>query len=336
MGKFKLIATTVAATAILLTGCGTSNGSQKSTSQSAVSSTKATSASSKHATSQKATATLWNTAKASQLRSYIKTWGPTMNQSYQEYTTSNDVNFYGYHFPSDFASTQLVYNEHNYSAQLSQDGTGTGTDTFHVVAVYSDVESIDNRPGGYLYLFAFKNGQPYTLVSDQTNGGGGLHVRDSANQDISNAFSKIAKNTSTTTSAKSATSTTSQTTTLDDKTAGVLVSLRANADWFKEGANNNGMWYGNAGNDFGDEVVGYSYMTANGDPTSYIYYKVSGDSVTYKVWTARDSVADGYFKSTTTTLSSLENDYYSTKDQKAEVQQYANEVKPESSFNDAE
>lgn len=94
MGKFKLIATTVAATAILLTGCGTSNGSQKSTSQSAVSSTKATSASSKHATSQKATATLWNTAKASQLRSYIKTWGPTMNQSYQEYTTSNDVNFY--------------------------------------------------------------------------------------------------------------------------------------------------------------------------------------------------------------------------------------------------
>ena len=49
-----------------------------------------------------------------------------------------------------------------------------------------------------------------------------------------------------------------------------LVGLYQNADWFKENANSGHMLYGVA-----NEGVnkGYHFITANGDPTSWIYFK---------------------------------------------------------------
>ena len=49
-----------------------------------------------------------------------------------------------------------------------------------------------------------------------------------------------------------------------------LVGLYQNADWFKENVNNGHMSYGLA-----TEGVnkGYHFITANGDPTSWIYFK---------------------------------------------------------------
>lgn len=344
MNRKMIIGTSVAVitSVALLAGCGSNSSSSKiGTNHGSSSNSYSANRNDSNGTTStnSADTALWNSGKSAKLATYIDAWGPTMDQSYQQYKSGDDVDFYGYNFPSDFANTQVSYEGSNYNVKMSTTGEGSSSDTFNVVALYSDVDSIGGRPGGYLYLFAFKNGKPYTLVSDQTNGGGALKVTETANQDIDNAFKKIVNGGTPSSpdgssSSESKSSSSAKSSKIDDKTTGVLVSLLANPDWFKSCVEGS-MWYGTNDTD-SDEVQGYSYMTANGDPTSYIYYKVNGDVVTYKQWMPRDSVADGYFETKTATISRLENDYYSTKSEKSEVQNYVNEIKPESSYDDGE
>ena len=57
--------------------------------------------------------------------------------------------------------------------------------------------------------------------------------------------------------------------------------------------------YGPAGeNPGGSETAGYSYITANGDPSSFVYYKIDGENVIYKMWvpSASGDVAGGHFQ----------------------------------------
>ena len=56
---------------------------------------------------------------------------------------------------------------------------------------------------------------------------------------------------------------------------GTMVAFLQNPDWFKEHLQEGGMYYGtdNFKTTAGDEVAGYDFVSANGDPTSYIYYK---------------------------------------------------------------
>ncbi|MGM9888986.1 MAG: hypothetical protein ACI31L_07980, partial [Limosilactobacillus sp.] len=115
------------------------------------------------------------------------------------------------------------------------------------------------------------------------------------------------------------TSSTAKTAKVDDKTTGVMLALLVEPDWFKEYIGNDFFCYSPAGeNPISDAVADYSYLTANGDPTSFLYYKVDGDTVTYKMWEVSDSksVADGHFETKTVSLSNLEKDYYVTQSQK--------------------
>ncbi|MFT8459945.1 MAG: hypothetical protein ABF695_12235 [Liquorilactobacillus ghanensis] len=119
---------------------------------------------------------------------------------------------------------------------------------------------------------------------------------------------------------------------VDDKTLGVMVSLVAQPSWFKDFINQGELYYGR--NHPGDEnLKGYNYITANGDPTSFVYYKSNNNQVTYKVWVpSAKSVADGHLKSSTVSLNKLENEYYSSRSQKSEIINYANKLKPEESY----
>lgn len=131
------------------------------------------------------------------------------------------------------------------------------------------------------------------------------------------------------------TASSAQTTKVDDKTAGVLLTLLVEPDWLKEYISNDTFCYSPAGeNPISDEVADYSYLTANGDPTSFIYYKVNGDTVTYKMWVVSDSgsVPDGHFETKSVSLSRLENDYYVTQSQKDEVNGYVNQLGNESDY----
>lgn len=77
-------------------------------------------------------------------------------------------------------------------------------------------------------------------------------------------------------------SSTAKTTKVDDKTAGVMLMLLVEPDYLKQYIGNDYFCYSPAGeNPISDATADYSYLTANGDPTSFLYYKVDGNTVTY-------------------------------------------------------
>lgn len=156
----------------------------------------------------------------------------------------------------------------------------------------------------------------------------------SSSKKSSHSDSQIQKASSSSDSSTTASST-AKTAKVDDKTTGVMLALLVEPDWFKEYIGNDFFCYSPAGeNPINDAVADYSYLTANGDPTSFLYYKVNGDTVTYKMWEVSDSesVADGHFEIRTVSLSNLEKDYYVTQSQKDEVNGYVSQLRNESDY----
>ena len=156
----------------------------------------------------------------------------------------------------------------------------------------------------------------------------------SSSKKSSHSDSQIQKASSSSDSSTTASST-AKTAKVDDKTTGVMLALLVEPDWFKEYIGNDFFCYSPAGeNPISDAVADYSYLTANGDPTSFLYYKVNGDTVTYKMWIPSDSgtVADGHFETKTVSLSNLEKDYYVTQSQKDEVDGYVSQLRSESDY----
>lgn len=156
----------------------------------------------------------------------------------------------------------------------------------------------------------------------------------SSSKKSSRSDSQIQKASSSSDSSTTASST-AKTAKVDDKTTGVMLALLVEPDWFKEYIGNDFFCYSPAGeNPINDAVADYSYLTANGDPTSFLYYKVDGDTVTYKMWEVSDSenVADGHFETKTVSLSNLEKDYYVTQSQKDEVNSYVSQLRSEADY----
>lgn len=125
-----------------------------------------------------------------------------------------------------------------------------------------------------------------------------------------------------------------KTTKVDDKTTGVMLALLVYPDWLKNYIGTECFCYCPASeNTMGGRVAGYSYLTANGDPTSYLYYKVNGDVVTYTVWApGENGVADGHYETKTVSLARLEKDYYVTQSQKDEVNGYVSKLNDEADY----
>lgn len=118
---------------------------------------------------------------------------------------------------------------------------------------------------------------------------------------------------------------------VDAKTAGVLLCLYSRAEWFKTYIGN-AIWYGTIEDKGGGQEAGYDYISAHGDPTSTIFYQVSGDVITYKYVddSGGQSVADSPTVTKTISLTRLENDYYQTADQQQEVNGYAAQMMADS------
>lgn len=156
----------------------------------------------------------------------------------------------------------------------------------------------------------------------------------SSSKKFSHSDSQIQKASSSSDSSTTASST-AKAAKVDDKTTGVMLALLVEPDWFKEYIGNDFFCYSPGGeNPISDAVADYSYLTANGDPTSFLYYKVNGDTVTYKMWIPSDSgtVADGHFETKTVSLSNLEKDYYVTQSQKDEVNGYVSQLRIEADY----
>lgn len=159
-------------------------------------------------------------------------------------------------------------------------------------------------------------------------------AKSSSSKKFSQSDSQIQKASSSSDSSTTASST-AKTAKVDDKTTGVMLALLVEPDWFKEYIGNDFFCYSPAGkNQISDAVADYSYLTANGNPTSFLYYKVDGDTVTYKMWVSSDSdsVADGHFETKTVSLANLEKDYYVTQSQKDEVNGYVSQLRSETDY----
>lgn len=159
-------------------------------------------------------------------------------------------------------------------------------------------------------------------------------AKSSSSKKFSQSDSQIQKASSSSDSSTTASST-AKTAKVDDKTTGVMLALLVEPDWFKEYIGNDFFCYSPAGkNPISDAVADYSYLTANGNPTSFLYYKVDGDTVTYKMWVSSDSdsVADGHFETKTVSLANLEKDYYVTQSQKDEVNGYVSQLRSETDY----
>ena len=106
---------------------------------------------------------------------------------------------------------------------------------------------------------------------------------------------------------------------LSTQQLGTLVALYQEPDWFKDGISDGMMWYGSNSN-------GFSYVTANGDPTSWLYFKQNGNDVTIKYVDPKEgqSVAEASTTTKHVTVSGLIRDYYTNQSQKDEVNGYAN------------
>lgn len=116
----------------------------------------------------------------------------------------------------------------------------------------------------------------------------------------------------------------------DDKTVGVMAALLVDPDFFKDNVNDGSMYYGNNGGDITKACDGYSFVTSDGDPTSYIYFKQNGNNVTIKQIDPEgdESVAEAGFKTRTVSLDRLKTDYYNNSSKQSEVNGYVNKLKP--------
>ena len=147
---------------------------------------------------------------------------------------------------------------------------------------------------------------------------------------------QVSSSSMTTSSSSSSQSNDVTTSNLDNKTIGVLAMLYNRPDYLKRYINEkgsvSGVFYGTREGDEKDSLNGYSFMTGEGDPTSYLYYKNENGMIKLKEWIPRDSVADGYFKSSSISLKQLIADYYSDQYKQSEVNGYVNKVKLDSNY----
>ncbi|MFK5676786.1 Lreu_0056 family protein [Ligilactobacillus sp. LYQ60] len=116
---------------------------------------------------------------------------------------------------------------------------------------------------------------------------------------------------------------------------GTLVALLKYPNWFKQGVAAGSMYYSDQPNTApGSDLNGFSYVTANGDPTSYLYFQLQGENVVIKYVDVSnaDCVADAPMRTVSVRLDTLINDYYNTKKKQDEVNGYANRLLPESQY----
>ncbi|KOY75532.1 hypothetical protein RZ70_08940 [Apilactobacillus kunkeei] len=168
--------------------------------------------------------------------------------------------------------------------------------------------------------------------SSKPNGAGQTSKKVAASSTTSTSSSSM----SSTASSSSSQTNQSTPTNLDSKTLGVLVMVDHWPGYLEEHISltkANGIYYGYVGpKDIAKKVRGYQYLTAEGDAASVLYYKLDNGQVDMMEWTARNTEVDGYFKSSSISLSKLIAKHYSTTAQKNQINKYASQVRPESQY----
>ena len=140
--------------------------------------------------------TLWNKEKSNKLYKYVKEWEKTLNQSYKEYTPSNQVNFHGLKLPTEteMAGDARLVLEGDKLINMKWSPEGNYKDVYNIVAVFSDIDKPVNSVA-HLYYFTILNGEPIVLITEQNQGNSKKYVyfRRTANVDLQKGFENIVK-----------------------------------------------------------------------------------------------------------------------------------------------
>lgn len=266
--------------------------------------------------------TNWDDAKQNKLDNFFDEWAKTMQQSYNKYSGSGQIETAaGEKFPQDFDKVQV----NGTKASLAYHPDGKGDADYNVVAIYN----YDKGEGAshVTYFFAFHNNQPVVLVDETTNGDY-VQVKETANQDLINGFNDIASgknahmNNSELSSTKSNASSSQNSETEDPKLIGVFIGLLNNGTGFKSSLRNGHEKYGTI-QEAPKAVIGYHYITAWYTWESRVYYKQFGNKVIVKL----PGPTYNKFRTVVYPLARLKNDYYVNSGQKAEVNKYVSELK---------
>lgn len=269
---------------------------------------------------------VWNSEKQDKLDDFFDDWADSMDQEYDKYDGDGQIKTAaGEEFPKDFDRVQV----NGQKVSMSYEPDGKGNSDYNVVAIYNYDKG--QAAGHITYFFAFHNSQPIVLVDETTNGDY-VQAKETANKDLINGFNSIAAGKSASmpdSDDDSSDSNDESSDTEDPKLVGVFVGLLKSGDWFKDGIKGGTMYYG-SGWDIKGSAKGYDYITANGDPTSYFWYKQNGNDVTVKFVDPGkgQSVAEAPMKTEHYTIDRLKKDYYVTSDQKQEVNGYVKALKP--------
>lgn len=136
-------------------------------------------------------------------------------------------------------------------------------------------------------------------------------------------------------SSSSASSTSSsQTENIDDRTLAVLVGLQYGEEWFKSALDNPEcitLTQSVANSDGGtnSEFSDFSAISAHGDASSLVYFKRDGNNVIYTTFEVGENQAmyQGHYVKNTIPMDELIENYYQTSSQKAEIAEYASQLK---------
>jgi len=148
---------------LLLTGCSSQNTSHNSSSKKVTTTT----VSHKKVSSIKSSKELWNSDKDAKLTAFINQWAPTMNQSYVKYDGNHSLKTStGATYPDELKHVTVEGNK----ASIGWNKTDKGNYEYNVVAIYNYDGTKPPLPNHITYFFAFHNGKPIVLVDQSTNG----------------------------------------------------------------------------------------------------------------------------------------------------------------------
>ena len=138
----------------------------------------------------------WNKNKGDKLYQFVKSWEKSLNQSYKEYTPSNQVNFHGLKLPTEteMAGNARLVLEGDKLISMKWSPEGNYKDVYNIVAVFSDIDKPVNSVA-HLYYFTILNGEPIVLITEQNQGNSKKYVyfRRTANVDLQKGFENIVK-----------------------------------------------------------------------------------------------------------------------------------------------
>ena len=138
----------------------------------------------------------WNKNKGDKLYQFVKSWEKSLNQSYKEYTPSNQVNFHGLKLPTEteMAGDARLVLEGDKLISMKWSPEGNYKDVYNIVAVFSDIDKPVNSVA-HLYYFTILNGEPIVLITEQNQGNSKKYVyfRRTANVDLQKGFENIVK-----------------------------------------------------------------------------------------------------------------------------------------------